>query len=110
MRKLNNTFLLCLLMFFPGAMVFALSGNAIYTQSCIACHGANGKGAVSGAPDFTSKNGPLSKSDSVLLQHTIEGYQSPGSPMAMPPRGGNSNLTNTDLQKVLIYIRQKFGK
>lgn len=86
------------------------SGAAIYAQTCEACHGANGKGAIPGVPDFTTKNGILSKSNSVLLQHIINGFQTPGSPMAMPARGGNANLTNEDLQNALNYIRQKFGQ
>lgn len=86
------------------------SGSAIYHQTCVACHGANGKGAVPGAPDFTSKNGPLSKSDALLLQHIENGYQAPGSPMAMPARGGNPNLTNDDLKNALNYIRSAFSK
>lgn len=97
----------------PSAAVQAasgLSGAAVYKQSCVACHGANGKGAIPGAPDFTSARGPLKRSDAVLLQRIINGYQSPGSPMAMPPRGGNPKLTDGDLRKVLNYIRYKFGK
>ena len=86
----------------------AQSGKAIYHQTCVACHGANGKGAIPGAPDFTSKNGPLSKSDEILLNHMANGFQSSGSSMAMPPKGGNTNLTNTDLRNTLTYIRQKF--
>jgi len=84
-------------------------GVTVYNQTCVACHAASGKGAMPGVSDFTNKKGPLSKSDSVLLQHIIKGYQSPGSAMAMPPRGGNANLTNKDLQNALSYIRQKFG-
>ncbi|MDR3492099.1 MAG: c-type cytochrome [Gammaproteobacteria bacterium] len=86
------------------------SGKKVYHKTCIACHGANGKGTIPGAPNFTKKNGPLSKSDSVLLQHTINGYRSPGSPMAMPPKGGDSNLTNDELSNAITYIRQSFSK
>ena len=86
------------------------SGNTVYHQTCVSCHGANGKGAIPGVPDFTSKSGPLSKSDSVLLQHIINGFQTPGSSMAMPAKGGNSSLTKQDLQDALAYIRQNFGK
>lgn len=86
------------------------SGSAVYHQTCIACHGANGKGAVPGAPDFTSPNGSLKNSDTILLERIISGYQSPGSPMAMPPRGGNPKLTDDDLKKALAYIRQTFGQ
>ena len=110
MRKMNNMLLLSLLTLFSSNIVFALSGKAIYTQSCVACHGNDGKGSIPGAPDFTSNKGPLNQADNILLQRTIKGYQSPGSSMAMPPRGGNSKLTNTDLQNAIIYIRQSFGQ
>ncbi len=85
------------------------SGSDIYNQTCIACHGANGKGTVPGAPDFTKPAGSLSQSDEVLMQRINQGFQSPGSPMAMPPKGGNTNLTTTDIQAVLGYIRENFG-
>jgi cytochrome c5 len=102
--------ILCLLVSFPLFSAYALTGEAIYKQTCIACHGANGQGSVPGAANFTDSKGVLSKSDTVLLEHIIKGYQSPGSPMAMPPRGGNPKLTDDDLKKTLAYIRQKFGQ
>ena len=86
-----------------------LSGSDLYNQTCIACHGANGKGTVPGAPDFTKPEGSLSQSDEVLVQHIVEGFQSPGSPMAMPPKGGNTNLTTKDIQAVLVYLQENFG-
>ncbi|TCK18332.1 cytochrome c5 [Thiogranum longum] len=86
-----------------------LSGKEIYQQTCIACHGADGKGAFAGVPDFTDPQGRLSKSDEELLKNVQNGFQSPGSPMAMPPRGGNSALTGGDLQKVIKYLHSEFG-
>jgi len=85
-----------------------LSGQAIYQQTCIACHGASGEGAFPGVPDFTEKDGSLAKSDDELLKHISEGFQSPGSPMAMPAKGGNPDLNREDLKSVLGYIRQQF--
>ena len=79
-----------------------LSGQEIYSQTCIACHGADGSGAIPGVPDFKER---LSKTDDILLQHIIEGFQSPGSSIAMPPKGGNPNLSDQDIRKVLIYIK-----
>jgi len=84
-------------------------GAEIYAQTCVACHGADGRGTLPGVPDFTSKSGPLSKGDSVLLQHITDGFQTPGSVMAMPPKGGNPDLTEDDVIDVLYYIRGKFG-
>lgn len=86
------------------------AGQAIYAQTCIACHGASGKGAIPGVPDFTKGEGPLVKSDAVLLQNISEGFQSPGSIMAMPAKGGNPALTSVDLKAVLAYLRSEFGK
>ena len=85
------------------------NGQSIYGTTCIACHGANGKGAVAGTPDFTSASGPLSKSDSVLLDHIMNGFKTAGAQLAMPPRGGNPSLSDDDLKTVLAFIRQKFG-
>jgi len=90
--------------------VSTLSGEDIYLQTCIACHGADGKGTVPGAPDFTSPDGPLSQSDEVLVQHITEGFKSKGSPMAMPPKGGNSSLNNNDIQAVLQYMKENFSQ
>lgn len=86
-----------------------MSGKEVYQQTCIACHGAEGRGAFAGVPDFTDPEGRLSKSDEELLENVTNGFQTPGSPMAMPPRGGNGNLTDGDLRNVIKYLRSEFG-
>lgn len=88
----------------------SISGKQIYESNCLACHGANGKGSIPGVPDFNEKNGRLSKSDSELLSNIITGIQSPGSSMPMPPRGGNSQLSDTDLNAALKYIKALFSE
>lgn len=85
------------------------NGEAVYEQTCIACHGANGKGTVPGAPDLTDPTCRLSQPDGVLMRNITDGFQSKGSPMAMPPKGGNSSLTEEDIRAVLAYIRENFG-
>ena len=85
-----------------------MSGAEVYDQTCVACHGANGKGTVPGSPDFTRADGPLSKSGDTLLQNIKAGFKSPGSPMAMPPKGGNAILTDADIRSVLEYMRERF--
>ncbi len=86
-----------------------LTGKDIYTQTCIACHGADGTGGLPGVPNFTNKNGRLAKTDDVLIQHITKGFRTPGSAMAMPPKGGNPNLTASDIKKCLAYIRKTFS-
>lgn len=86
------------------------SGKQVYESNCLACHGANGKGSIPGVPDFTDRKGRLSKGDSELLSNIITGIQSPGSSMPMPPRGGNSQLTDADLNAALKYIKASFSE
>ena len=85
------------------------TGKDIYEENCAACHSENGKGAFPGiTPDFTNKKGPLAKSDETLLVNITEGYESEGSQMEMPALGGNDELTEEDIKKVLKYIRGSF--
>ena len=84
-------------------------GAAIYAHTCIACHGEDGHGRVPGAPDFTKKGGVLSKPHSALQAHIKNGFSSPGSPLSMPPGGGNSSLTDQDLKDVHAYLHKAFG-
>lgn len=107
MKYANLIFLGPLLLAAPTHAA-GMSGKAVYEGTCVACHGADGKGAIPGAPNFTEKNGRLSKPDGVLKKHILEGFQSPGSPMAMPPKGGNPSLTQADVDNVVHYLREKF--
>jgi cytochrome c5 len=86
------------------------TGEETYKKTCVACHAADGKGAFPGTPNFGDSSGALSKSDDVLINHITNGFQSPGSPMAMPPKGGNPNLDESAIKAVLVYIREAFGK
>jgi len=85
-------------------------GDAIFQATCLACHGPDGKGLLPGMPDFTKKGGVLSLPDDVLLKRIAEGFQTPGSPVAMPPRGGNPSLTDEQLRQVLAYLKRRFAK
>lgn len=84
-------------------------GREVYSQTCVVCHGPNGKGAIEGAPDFTAADSRLFKADDVLLADVINGFQSPGSAMAMPPRGGNPGLTDQDLADAIAYMHKEFA-
>jgi len=87
----------------------AAAGEDVYSQTCVACHGVNGKGAIPGVADLTDENGSLGKSDAELIMNITEGFQNPGSFMAMPPKGGNPGLTEADIKAVLAYLRTTFG-
>ena len=63
-----------------------------------------------GVPDLTKKDGVLSQPDDVLLKRSTEGFQRPGSPLAMPPKGGNPSLTETQLKQAIDYMKSAFWK
>lgn len=84
------------------------SGKQIFMSTCFACHGADGKGVLPGTPNLTGKKSPLLQDSSVLVERITNGYQSKGSPMAMPPKGGNPNLTEVDVKAVVAYMKSTF--
>lgn len=90
--------------------VAAPTGQQVYEGTCIACHGANGRGSLPGVPNLASPKGPLKGADEVIIKRMRDGYQSPGSPMAMPPKGGDPSLTDADLKAVLDYMRKALGR
>ncbi|MCZ6641809.1 MAG: hypothetical protein O7G86_07290 [Gammaproteobacteria bacterium] len=59
---------------------------------------------------MTDADGALSKPDEELLKSISEGSQSPGSVIAMLPKGGNPTLTEEDVKSVIAYLRAKFGE
>lgn len=85
------------------------AGEKLYNQTCIACHGPTGKGAIPGVADLTKSDGALAKQDEVLFKNIKEGFQSPGAAISMPPKGGNPALTDDDILALLAYLRAAFG-
>ena len=85
------------------------SGKEVFEDTCAACHGENGKGILPNMPNFNEQDGVLSLADAVLLDRIENGYSSGNVSIAMPPKGGDDDLTEDDLKKVLAYLHQKFG-
>ena len=88
----------------------AAHGDKIFHETCVTCHGEDGHGAVPGAPDFTKTDGVLSQPEALLRSHIRNGFQAPGNPMAMPPKGANSDLSDQDLLDVQQYLHKRFLK
>lgn len=83
----------------------APDGAALYNQACVACHGPNAKGVIPGVPDLARAGGALSKTDAELTASILNGFQTKGSPMAMPAKGGNPKLTAEDAAALVAYLR-----
>ncbi|MHB8912098.1 MAG: c-type cytochrome, partial [Lysobacter sp.] len=61
----------------------AADGKALYETTCVACHGPKAQGTIPGVPDL-AKSKRLAKPDAELVTNILNGFQSKGSPMAMP--------------------------
>jgi len=71
-------------------------GQITYATYCQGCHGSDGKGALSGAPNFT-RGLSLMKPDALLFDTVINGRNT------MP--GFQGVLKNEDIYNVISYIR-----
>lgn len=81
-------------------------GALAYSRTCIACHGADGKGngAKTGA-DLSAPDGPLSRPDEQLLVSILDGKQ--GTIGVMPAH--RALLSAAEATAVLAYVRRSFG-
>ena len=86
------------------------NGQRQYEETCVACHGEKGKGTMPGIPNFTSRKSPLKKADAVLIKNIIEGIERPNADLAMPPMGGNPDLTEQDVRDILAYMQKAFKR
>jgi cytochrome c5 len=83
-----------------GAVVVASgarSGKEIVDATCAACHatGALGSPKVHNKADWSPR---MKQGMATLLKHAINGIRS------MPPRGGDSSLSDADLKAAITYM------
>ena len=105
-RRIALLFSMSLLALAP---VLATDGAQLYVQSCLACHGSDGVGVMPGVRDLTDPGGPLSKADDALFLSIRDGVQSMEGAVAMPARGGNPALRDSDIYLLIDYLRRNFG-
>ena len=95
-----------LLLAFSGLTVFgvanAQSGENTYKQVCVSCHGAG----VLNAPKFGDKakwTPLIAEGQVTLTAHAYFGVR------AMPPKGGNPNLSIEGFADALVYMVNNSG-
>ena len=82
----------------------APSGQAVFAQTCTACHTAG----IAGAPKLGDKAdwGPrVAQGKDVLYKHAIAGYT--GKKGMMPAKGGNTALPDADVKAAVDYMVSK---
>jgi cytochrome c5 len=78
------------------------TGEAVYTATCVACHGSG----AAGAPKFgdAAAWGPrIAQGFDTLVQHAVQGIR------AMPAKGGNPDLDNIEVARAVAYMGNKAG-
>ena len=78
-----------------------LTGEQVYNQACVACHGAG----VAGAPKLGDKAAwapRIAQGIDTLHAHALQGYQ--GKAGYMPPKGGRTDLSDQSVINAVDYI------
>jgi len=86
-----------------AAVAQELSGDEVYHNTCVACHGAG----VAGAPKYGDKGawGPrIAKGIETLHKHSLEGFQ--GGSGFMPAKGGRTDLSDKTIMAGVDYMVQ----
>jgi cytochrome c5 len=84
----------------PVTVLAADTGKTLYSQACIACHGAG----IAGAPKMGDKTAwapRMAQGTAILYQHAIAGFQ--GKAGVMPPKGG-STAPDADVKAAVDYM------
>ena len=79
-----------------------LTGEQVYGQVCKTCH----EGGLAGAPKIGDKSAwakVIAQGDKLTFEHAINGIR------AMPARGGNSELTDDEVKRAVVFMASQAG-
>jgi cytochrome c5 len=79
-----------------------MTGDQVYGQVCKTCHEAG----LAGAPKVGDKAAwgkVIAQGEKTAFDHAINGFK------AMPPRGGNSDLTDDEVKRAVVFMASKAG-
>jgi len=82
------------------------TGEQVYQTVCKTCH----EGGLAGAPKFGDKAAwaeHIKHGLPMLLKNAINGIQEGGK--VMPPKGGNPDLTDTEVARAVVYLANAAG-
>ena len=83
-----------------------LTGEQVYGQVCKTCHDAG----LAGAPKSGDKGqwtARIAEGEKTLVQHAVAGFQ--GKAGVMPPKGGNTDLTDDEVHRAVVYLANQVG-
>lgn len=77
-------------------------GQRVYNGLCISCH--NGLPNIPKVGDKAAWESRIAQGMALLYEHSIKGFISEGGLIAMPPKGGNLNLTDEEVRAAVDYM------
>src|ERR1022692_254860 len=83
-----------------------LTGEQVFQSLCKTCH----EPGIAGAPKVGDKAAwapSIKKGYETLVQHAINGFQESGK--VMPPKGGNPDLADVEMQRAVVYMANRSG-
>jgi mono/diheme cytochrome c family protein len=87
----------------------ATAGEKVFMGTCVSCHGPDAKGLPGLGKDLHGNQFVAGKTDDDMVAFLTTGRPTDDplntTGVAMPPKGGNPALTNTDLLNVVAYVR-----
>lgn len=86
----------------PNAPKVLLSGEAVYTSTCLACHGSGAAGAPK-TGDAAGWAPRLAQGYDTLVKHAVEGIR------AMPAKGGNPDLDDVEVARAVVFMANQSG-
>lgn len=84
------------------------NGYEVYMSSCIVCHGDDGTAQMPGVPDLNTNTDWSEKTRESLVEWVKLGSQGSDVLIPMPPKGGNPDLSDSDINDVLQYMKNTF--
>jgi disulfide bond formation protein DsbB len=87
----------------------ARRGESAYLATCIACHGSAGEGIAGLGKPLSRSDFLAGLTDEELFEFIVGGRSTTDpentSGIAMPPRGGRPNLTDSEIRDIIAYLR-----
>lgn len=77
-------------------------GQRVYNGLCISCH--NGLPNIPKVGDKGAWKSRIAQGMALLYERSIKGFISDGGLIAMPPKGGNLNLTDEEVRAAVDYM------
>ncbi|HET7260294.1 MAG TPA: c-type cytochrome [Casimicrobiaceae bacterium] len=84
----------------------SMTGEQVFGQTCKTCHGTGLAGAPK-AGDKAAWSPRIAQGEATLVKHALDGFT--GKSGTMPPRGGNSELTDDEVHRAVVYMADLGG-